>query len=501
MATRYALTGDVNDLLGGEVRRAHVRIVTNLPPRTAVIDSTNKTINLGAGALTVGTDGKFSASLIATDATDLNVTGLQYRVIIEAAATGGREVFDSGFFSLTADADIAELDLQQPALVPSGSGSGSSALIVVNGGTVDLPDAQPDGWLVGYRVTAPTTIEGMSFAPGSYVFERDSAVASGWTYRTLAASDPLTPAGGDTTAPTAPTLTVDNSAPTQLVATFSGGTDAVGVTQYRSRIDAGAWTVGTSPRTFTGLTASTSYTIDVQAGDAAGNWSPSATWTGSTAAASLTPAAVGSLYAHYDASALSALTISTGTSVSAWNDQGANNLDLVAATAQPEQVTLNGLPAVQFTAASSDRMRYVGGFLLPTTPGFTVCGVIRSDSSTAGYAVSSANGNLNLQPLALIFANGSVTADRPRPATGTAVFFAAVVDAAGVTFRIGSSTTTTAGTTTALGGNFALGAFYSGAGSDFTDITVGETWVHNTALTGGQLDSLHAYAQAKWGVA
>lgn len=85
----------------------------------------------------------------------------------------------------------------------------------------------------------------------------------------------------DTTPPAIPILTVDTSGQTQLVATFSA-TDEVGVSEYRIRIDGGAWvTNATSPHVFTGLTANTAHTIDVQAYDAAGNMS-AASWTGNT---------------------------------------------------------------------------------------------------------------------------------------------------------------------------------------------------------------------------
>ena len=73
-----------------------------------------------------------------------------------------------------------------------------ASLIVVSGGTVDLDNTKADGYLIGYKVTATTTIEGASFPAGSYIFERDSGLASGWTYRTLDA--------GTDVAPPAPTL-------------------------------------------------------------------------------------------------------------------------------------------------------------------------------------------------------------------------------------------------------------------------------------------------------
>lgn len=80
----------------------------------------------------------------------------------------------------------AELLAARITALEAGGGTGSGVLTVVNGGTVDLDNTKADGYLIGYRVTATTTFEGVDIAPGSYVFERDSTVTSGWTYRTLA---------------------------------------------------------------------------------------------------------------------------------------------------------------------------------------------------------------------------------------------------------------------------------------------------------------------------
>ncbi|WP_163168067.1 LamG domain-containing protein [Arthrobacter sp. Alg241-R88] len=85
---------------------------------------------------------------------------------------------------------------------PPGEG-GNSSLTVVNGGTVDLDETEADGFLIGYKVTATTTIEGVSFPAGSYIFERDSTVGAGWTYRTVAAGTEI----GDDPEPPADTLT------------------------------------------------------------------------------------------------------------------------------------------------------------------------------------------------------------------------------------------------------------------------------------------------------
>ncbi len=281
MATRENLTIDFNDLLGAEVSRISARLMTNLPSGAAVMDETNKTVNLGSGKVAVGQDGKATLPLILTNSTDLNIAAntLQYRLLAEAAVGGDRPKFDSGWFAFTAAADITELDLQQPALIPSGPG-GSSALIVVNGGTVDLPDAQPDGYLIGYKVTAPTTIEGVSFAAGSYIFERDTSVGTGWTYRTLSAGTAIggVPEVPDSTPPTAVTgLAIDSTAETSLSFSWSAATDTENAVHYRWRTtpsggSPSAWTeTDLTTATATDLAPGTSYTVEVYAYSAGGS--------------------------------------------------------------------------------------------------------------------------------------------------------------------------------------------------------------------------------------
>lgn len=113
--------------------------------------------------------------------------------------------------------------------------------------------------------------------PGDAVKVGGSAPATGWWLDT-GLPEP------DGTAPTAPSLTVDATSQTQLVATYTGGTDNIAVTQYRVRIDGGVWEVKTAAgsHTFGGLGIGTAHTIDAQAGDESGNWSPSTTWAGAT---------------------------------------------------------------------------------------------------------------------------------------------------------------------------------------------------------------------------
>jgi len=97
--------------------------------------------------------------------------------------------------------------------------------------------------------------------------------------------------GVDATPPTLTgAITVGTVTATSIAVTWPAGSDAVGVTSYEVSINGGSsWTdTGntTTARTFTGLTASTSYTIQVRAKDAAGNVStPALSVTQSTGAA------------------------------------------------------------------------------------------------------------------------------------------------------------------------------------------------------------------------
>ena len=66
---------------------------------------------------------------------------------------------------------------------PPGPEGPEGSLTIVNGGTVTLDDAKPEGTLVGYRVKAAATFEAeagsATLDPGAYTFER---TAAGWTY-------------------------------------------------------------------------------------------------------------------------------------------------------------------------------------------------------------------------------------------------------------------------------------------------------------------------------
>ena len=92
----------------------------------------------------------------------------------------------------------------------------------------------------------------------------------------------------DTEAPTVPTgLTTSNVTDTEITLSWTGSTDNVAVTGYDIQLNGSdVTTVTGTSYTYTGLSASTSYTLGVRAKDAAGNTSAYATTTQSTDAVS-----------------------------------------------------------------------------------------------------------------------------------------------------------------------------------------------------------------------
>jgi chitodextrinase len=99
---------------------------------------------------------------------------------------------------------------------------------------------------------------------------------------------PPPPTGGDTQAPTTPgALSVTGTTATSLVVSWSASTDNVGVTGYglyRDGSSVGSTTITSG--TVSNLTCGTSYTLAVDATDAAGNRSAKRSTTASTAACS-----------------------------------------------------------------------------------------------------------------------------------------------------------------------------------------------------------------------
>lgn len=111
-AQTYTLTGDFADILGGEHDAVRATIETNLPPNLALSDFDADTIYLnGPVRLTLNPGLTFSQSLIATDATGTNIADdtLRYRVRVNYRDWSGAELtWNSGWFELTADADLSD---------------------------------------------------------------------------------------------------------------------------------------------------------------------------------------------------------------------------------------------------------------------------------------------------------------------------------------------------------------------------------------------------------
>lgn len=140
-------------------------------------------------------------------------------------------------------------------------GSIRDELTVVNGGAVNLDDSLPVGSLLGYKVTATTTIEGFEFGPGDYVFTR---TADGWEYRALA---PATPIGAvpDDTPPIGGTLSTSNVTGSSFRMTVTGASDpdsGLHPSPYRFSTNAGvSWSAWQSSNVYdaTGLAPETTY--------------------------------------------------------------------------------------------------------------------------------------------------------------------------------------------------------------------------------------------------
>lgn len=166
-------------------------------------------------------------------------------------------------------------------LLASGEIGGSGSGIRNVYGTVAL-DTLPGIYEV-YALDA-AIVEGVALAAGDAAVFR--YLAGSWSWMVVGQH---TTWQSDTQAPTAPTIDSATPGHASIAVTFSGGTDDTYVTRYRVRVTGGPWSpdqpVGTPSYLITGLTPSTEYTVEVQAGDAAGNWSASATQAITTAPA------------------------------------------------------------------------------------------------------------------------------------------------------------------------------------------------------------------------
>ena len=316
----------------------------------------------------------------------------------------------------------------------------------------------------------------------------------------------------DVDPPTPGTLTVS---PTDITAnlTVTGASDNRAITGYAFRRGTGTWSdwqVGNT-YTATGLTPATQYAFQHKARDGAGNEAVGVAVTATTTAgAAKTPADIGALWGHWDASQAGSLATS-GTSVSAWADRTSSARSLVQATAaqQPVTATMNSLPAVRFDKATLDFMRYQSSFTIDTSVGYTLCWIGRFDDAdlTVSQAVASFANGVALgrrTPDGLIQSMGVPTIDGPvsvKPAAGDVVFMSVTMKSGGPsTVRVSGTTGNTNSAAPAPVPSTAFDVGRSAPSNGFyASTTVGEVWLHDRPLTTAELDSLHLYAQQKWG--
>ena len=215
-----------------------------------------------------------------TTATTFSVTGLTastvYSFTVKSKDAAGNVSPDSNTVSVTTLTPAPDTTAPNaPTLSASGttqtttnlSWTGATDNVAVTG-----YDVLRNGALIGSTTTATTfAVTGLTFST-AYTFNvraKDAAGNFSLNSNTVTVTT-LTP---DTTAPTTPTLSASGTTSTTTNLSWTGATDNVAVTGYdvfRNSALIGSTTTATT-FAVTGLTASTAYTFNVRAKDAAGN--------------------------------------------------------------------------------------------------------------------------------------------------------------------------------------------------------------------------------------
>ncbi|MCX6399241.1 MAG: hypothetical protein NTX33_04820 [Propionibacteriales bacterium] len=122
MTTTYTLTGDLSDLLGSDAVAVVATLGTNLGD-VGLIDLDANTVRLPErAAIPLDENLGFSITLIATNSSGTNIVDESLRYIVNVDyidGLGSRRSWDSGYFELTANTDLADAageDLALPAI-------------------------------------------------------------------------------------------------------------------------------------------------------------------------------------------------------------------------------------------------------------------------------------------------------------------------------------------------------------------------------------------------
>jgi chitodextrinase len=215
-----------------------------------------------------------------TTATTFAVTGLTastvYSFTVKSKDAAGNVSPDSNSVSVTTLTPAPDTTAPNaPTLSASGttqtttnlSWSGATDNVAVTG-----YDVLRNGALIGSTTTATTfTVTGLT-ASTAYTFNVRAKDAAG-NVSLDSNSVTVTTLTPDTTAPTAPTLSASGTTSTTTNLSWTGASDNVAVTGYDVLRNGALIGSTTTATTFavTGLTASTAYTFNVRAKDAAGN--------------------------------------------------------------------------------------------------------------------------------------------------------------------------------------------------------------------------------------
>jgi YD repeat-containing protein len=165
---------------------------------------------------------------------------------------------------------------------PSAPGTPTFTNVAQTSATISWTAATDNVAVTGYQyrlnggswigASSGVTVSGLTASTSYNVEVRARDAAENWGSASSASF--TTVATADTIAPSAPgTPSFSSITGTSVVVSWSAATDNVGVTGYQYSINGGSsWVTATSGVSITGLTNGTSYTVQVRARDAAGNW-------------------------------------------------------------------------------------------------------------------------------------------------------------------------------------------------------------------------------------
>lgn len=281
-------------------RRPTSYSATNLP--------SGLSLNTGTGRITgsVTSAGTYTSTLYATNATG------------------------SGQATITWKIDGAAPNVPTGLTVPGGTITRTSLVLNWTAPTdamtgIGLYEVRRNGISVGLTPEPTLTLSGLSPGTTYALSVRASDLVGNWSDWTSAYNATT---ASDTTAPSIPVgLRMRNRTATSIELEWSHSSDDTGVAAYEVRRN-GSTSLGESAaagKLATGLSANTSYTFEVRAKDAAGNWSSWSSVLNATTAAPSTDTLLGRQIFAADPAAVQSYQVPTGTNyvvIKAWGAGG-----------------------------------------------------------------------------------------------------------------------------------------------------------------------------------